>query len=343
MEAIAMTGSLTGTRWQHTATLLNDGSVLIAGGFGFNTQNNGNALLATADRYFSTAPLSPIAFTTYQGIAPGTAVSSNSTAFNGTANSLTPVGFNGILNGAPFLSFNPLVVSGVNFSSPNAAVNVTKNDNYPSNVYPVDFIVDSANSNPTNSVTIILPQPVTALGIDYGGLGPAFQSVPAPISGTISLSNGFVLPLSTLPTVGITQFSGFVSSTPFTSLTYTVNNDHWIVTERFDIFVLLRTHGTMKAVPLRKAHPDVLTPGILIVAPAFHPGGRAGTDPDQIHRTMADVVISVTEEVLGTELPIRWGGPLLNPTEDFGPPFATIAAIEHVVEMCPCIAEVVLK
>src|SRR5882757_2450881 len=106
--------------------------------------------------------------------------------------------------------------------------------------------------------------------------------------------------------------------------------DHRIVAERFDIFVLLRTHGTMKAVPLRKAHPDVLTPGILIVAPAFHPGGRAGTDPDQIHRTMADVVISVTEEVLGTELPIRWGGPLLNPTEDFGPPFATIAAIEHV-------------
>jgi hypothetical protein len=36
-----------------------------------------------------------------------------------------------------------------------------------------------------------------------------------------------------LPTVGITQFSGFVSSTPITSLTYTVNNDHWIVTDLF--------------------------------------------------------------------------------------------------------------
>ena len=78
----------------------------------------------------------------------------------------------------PFPSFNPLVVSGVNFSSPNAAVNVTRNDNYTPNNYPVDFIVDSSNSNTTNSVTIILPQPVTALGIDYGGLGPAFQVCP---------------------------------------------------------------------------------------------------------------------------------------------------------------------
>ena len=228
-STFTLTGSLTGTRWQHTATLLNDGSVLIAGGFGFN--GDSNSFLVSADRYFSTAPLSPIAFTTFQGIPAGTTLSSNSTAFNGNANGVTPLGFNGILNGAPFLSFNPLVVSGVNFTSPNAAVNVTKNDNYPSNIYPVDFIVDSANSNPTNSVTIILPQAVTALGIDYGGLGPAFQSTPAPISGSISLSNGFVLPLSTLPTVGVTQFSGFVSSTPFTSLTYTVTNDHWIVTD----------------------------------------------------------------------------------------------------------------
>ena len=56
-STFTLTGSLTGMRWQHTATLLNDGSVLIAGGFG-------SGLLAIADRYFSTAPLSPIAFTT---------------------------------------------------------------------------------------------------------------------------------------------------------------------------------------------------------------------------------------------------------------------------------------
>jgi hypothetical protein len=228
------TGSLTGNRWLDTATLLNDGSVLIAGGFGPN--GNGNSFLATADRFFSTAPLSPIAFTTYQGIAPGTAVSSNSSAFGLNANGQTSLLFNGIRTPAQpdFASFNPLVVSGVSFSTTGANVNVTRSDFYgPSpNSYPTDFIVDSANGNSSNAVTIILPQPATALGIDYGGLGPAFQTATntGPISGIISLSNGFVLPLSSLTTVGTTAFSGFVSSTPFNSLTYTVNNDSWVVT-----------------------------------------------------------------------------------------------------------------
>jgi hypothetical protein len=191
--------------------------------------------LASAERYFSTAPLSPIAFTTHQGITPGTSVSTDSTAFSGNANGITPLGFNGIRPaGQDFAAFNPLVVSGVSFSTfgPGVNVNVTRNDFYTPN-YPVDFIVDSANTNSSNAVTIILPQATTALGIYYGGLGPAFQTVnnTGPITGSISLSNGFVLPLSTLPTVGSTQFSGFVSSTPFTSLTYTVNNDSWVVTD----------------------------------------------------------------------------------------------------------------
>jgi Putative Ig domain/Galactose oxidase, central domain len=221
-SSFSITGGLTGMRWQDTATLLNDGSVLIAGGFG-------SGFLATADRYFSTAPLSPIAFTTYQGIVPGTSEFTNSTAFSGTANSITPVGFNGIRPaGQDFAAFNPLVVSGISFSTSGANVNVTRNDFYTPN-YPVDFIVDSSNTNATNSVTIILPQSTTALGIDYGGLGPGFGA--GPFTGSIALSNGFVFPLTTLPTVGTTQFSGFVSSTPFSALTYTVAGDHWVVTD----------------------------------------------------------------------------------------------------------------
>jgi hypothetical protein len=43
------------------------------------------------------------------------------------------------------------------------------------------------------------------------------------------LSNGFVFPLASLPTVGQTQFAGFVSATPFSSLTFATTNDSWIV------------------------------------------------------------------------------------------------------------------
>ena len=224
------TGSLTGTRWQHTATLLNDGSVLIAGGFGFNSnpQVNQNTFLATADRYFSTAPLSPIAFTTTASV-PGTTQFDDPVSFAGNTNAINVINFNNILPaGTLFQSFNPLLVSGVSFSAIGAAVDLSTKTYYSPGfpAYSSDFIVDSNNSNVTNQVVISLPQPVTALGIDFGGLGFAGAS-----TGNITLSNGFVLPLTSLPTEGSTRFSGFVSATPFSSLTYTVSNDHWVVTD----------------------------------------------------------------------------------------------------------------
>jgi hypothetical protein len=53
-SAFSNTGSLINARWQDTATLLNDGTVLIAGGFGGNSQT------ATTERYYSTAPLAAL-------------------------------------------------------------------------------------------------------------------------------------------------------------------------------------------------------------------------------------------------------------------------------------------
>jgi hypothetical protein len=230
-STFTFTGSLTGTRWQHSATLLNDGSVLIAGGFGFNSQFNGNSFLATADRYFSIAPLSPIAFTTTNQVG---AIFNNPTLFSGATTGITPVNFNGILPaGTQFSSFNPLSVAGINFFATgvpaNPAVDLTTKNYYTQFGYPAyasDFIVDSSNGNTSNTLTITLPQPTYALALDYGGLFNAAST------GNIHLSNGTVLPLANLPIITAgpqTQFTGFVSATPFTSLTYTINNDHWVL------------------------------------------------------------------------------------------------------------------
>lgn len=221
IDAFLTTGSLINARWQDTITLLNDGSVLVAGGF------SGNSPTATAERYYSTAPLGPMFVTTTTPTASPTTTSYNNTeAFSAAASNIATIGFNGILPPATgFAAYNPLVVAGASFSTPtpNTNVNVTTSTFYAGTPYPADFIVDSTNGNPTNSLVITLPTPTYAVGLAYGALGFHGAS-----SGNITLSNGYVLPLSSLPTAGQTQFAGFVSTTPITSLTYTVTNDDWV-------------------------------------------------------------------------------------------------------------------
>jgi len=218
----ALTGSLINARWQDTATLLNDGTVLVSGGF------SGNSPTASNERYYSIAPLAAMQMTTptVLGVGqPTTTAFTNPTAFNGAATGITSIGFNGILPPATqFLDFNPLIVSGYNFSTTNPAttVNVTTSTFYSPTTYGADFIIDSSNPGPNNELTILLPAPTRALGIDYGGFVGGS-------TGSISLSNGFVLPLSGLPAAGQTQFSGFVSATPFSALTLNINNDSWVV------------------------------------------------------------------------------------------------------------------
>jgi hypothetical protein len=226
-STLSNTGSLISARWQDTATLLNEGTVLIAGGF------SGNSPTATAERYYSISTLGPMFITTTTPVAsPTTTTYSNPTAFGGAASSLSTIGFNGILPpSTQNRDFNPLVVSGASFSTPQPGtlVNVTTSTFYTPS-YPADFIVDSANSNASNQLVITLPAPTYAVGLTYGALG--FKPIPStPSSGNITLSNGFVLPFAagSLPTEGQTPFVGFVSGTPITSLTYTVNNDDWVL------------------------------------------------------------------------------------------------------------------
>lgn len=153
-------------------------------------------------------------------------------AFVAATNNLARIGFAGILPpGAPFGGHSQLDVPGVSFSTPIAGtfVNVTTAGYYSPNVYPADFIVNSVNQttgqpNTNNALCISLGQPTFAIALDVGGLGFSGAS-----SGTITLSNGHVFSMATLPSVGNTTFVGFISTQQISSLTFTTTNDSWVV------------------------------------------------------------------------------------------------------------------
>jgi DNA-binding beta-propeller fold protein YncE len=153
-------------------------------------------------------------------------------AFAAATTNLSRVGFAGILPpGVQFGGYSRLDVPGVSFSTPvsNTFINVTTAGYYSPNVYPTDFIVDSVNQatgqpNPNNTLFIALTQPTFAVGLDVGGLG--FSGIGA---GTITLSNGHVFSIASLPTVGNTTFVGFISTQPITNLTFSTTNDSWVV------------------------------------------------------------------------------------------------------------------
>ncbi|HYM08628.1 MAG TPA: kelch repeat-containing protein, partial [Terriglobales bacterium] len=220
----APTGAMSAQREYATAVILPNGYALVSGG------DDGVTTASTQEIYYSTSTFGPMVITTTTPGQTGTTSYTNPTAFGGAASSLSTIGFNGILNGATNLDFNPLLLSGVSFFTPQPStfVNVTKSTFYTPTypAYPADFIVNSANSNPSNQLVITLPAPTYAVGLTYGALGFKGTS-----SGNITLSNGYVLPFAagSLPTAGQTQFAGFTSGTPFTALTYTVNSDDWVL------------------------------------------------------------------------------------------------------------------
>jgi hypothetical protein len=133
----------------------------------------------------------------------------------------TLVGFNGILPpGTKFESFNPLIVSGVTFSSP--SFDVTTADYCSPRDYAADFLTGANSSGGAAKLDITFPSPTYAAALDFGQLVGGGTA-------TITLSNGFTFNPTTLPTTGITAFFGFTSSTPITGLSYTVTGDAWVV------------------------------------------------------------------------------------------------------------------
>jgi hypothetical protein len=129
----------------------------------------------------------------------------------------------GILPGTSWAGFSSLTVQGVNFNTPNpgGAVNVNSALYYGSGDLAVPYLLNSSYSTGSgvdNILTITLPSAQTAFGLDFGTL---FSSTTA----TFALSNGFSTNVPNAPASasgGGTQFIGFLSTTPFTTITLSV-------------------------------------------------------------------------------------------------------------------------
>jgi len=159
------------------------------------------------------------------------------------------IGFDGVRQGADYYSsydHGPIVVSGITFSTSTREtfVDVTRAGYYSQGVYAGDYIVNSVNPSANNKLTITLPCPTLAIGIDFGGLGFKGQS-----SATITLSNGHTYNQASLPTVGHTAFVGFVSSDPIKSLTLDTVNDSWVVLDVVVADCLAQTTPTPSPTP----------------------------------------------------------------------------------------------
>jgi len=134
-----------------------------------------------------------------------------------------------------FNGFNPLAgypgLRGVSFSTANlnGAVNVDSAGFYGSGDLTAPYVVNSVYSGMVpDTISINFAAPVTAFGLDYSTL---FSSTTA----TFALSNGFTSVVPNTATIGATDFIGWVSTTPFSGLTFSVPAQQSIVIADFQI------------------------------------------------------------------------------------------------------------
>ncbi len=165
-----------------------------------------------------------VILTIFDSTTAATTDYTSASAFALATSNITTIGFNGILSGGlSSEAFSPLSLYGITFltPTPTTTVNVTASDYAAPATYSADYIVNSAIPS-ANTLVISLPKPTYALGINYGGLSGTGMN-------TITLSNGHVLTQALTAATGKTQFAGFVSVDPITSLTLTTSNDSWVV------------------------------------------------------------------------------------------------------------------
>jgi hypothetical protein len=141
------------------------------------------------------------------------------TAFDNATTSQNTVGFNGILtcsgNGC-FQGFTSVTQNGITFTTSAPFVNVTSATYYaPGITYAGDFLADAyPPGGITDTLTIKLAAAVTAFGLDF--------TTPNGSNVAFGLSNGFSTSVPTVTPFGPTQFEGFVSTTPFDTITFSV-------------------------------------------------------------------------------------------------------------------------
>ena len=137
-------------------------------------------------------------------------------------------------------AYNPLSgyssLEGVSFSTPNLDGNVNVNapgfyDFYGYDDWAFEYVVNSTYAGDApDVVTITLPDARTAFGLDFTTL---FSSTTA----TFTLSNGYSTTFDNTATIGLTDgsknfdFIGFISTTPFTTITMSVpSQQSWMIT-----------------------------------------------------------------------------------------------------------------
>lgn len=193
-------------------------------------------LLAPAAAAFALAMASSSA------LAATTVVTSQS-AFLAATTGVTPGDFTGIplpnagfTPGTFWAGFVPpglTTIQGVNFNTPNpgGAVNVNSAGYYGAGDLAVPYLVNSGYTGGPgidNILTITLPSAQTAFALDFGTL---FTSA----SVTFALSNGFSTSVANAPASaagGGTEFIGFLSTTPFTTITLDlVDGENWAVSD----------------------------------------------------------------------------------------------------------------
>jgi hypothetical protein len=152
------------------------------------------------------------------------------------------VGFNGILPPGvlsnPPYSFSPTnsvslgdvplpccttLYTEVQFFANNGYTNLDAANYYSGSPYPAAFITNNAVSADNEVTAGSFYSPYYAVGLFYGGGaggGPATFT---------DLSDGFVYSVPSLPSLGSTDFIGFISTTPISELSFDAGGDSWVV------------------------------------------------------------------------------------------------------------------